>query len=246
MKIRIITLLTIISALLIGSCNLDENDGPANLEITFNHRVGNMDLKFDTIKYTNAYGNDYSVTTLKYFVSEIILTMTDGTNAILNNVFYVDAQDNNTGKIYINDMPVGDYESISFVFGLTEQFNISNLYPNPPASNMEWPQPLGGGYHYMKLEGKFDSANIVKNYQAHTGRLMQTPHFIEVNLNFDTPMVLSYDGEYNLDIYMDINNWWVNPNTLDLNNISGIMGNEEIQTELMENGSNVFNLGNLD
>jgi hypothetical protein len=75
---------------------------------------------------------------------------------------------------------------------------------------------------------------------------MQTPHFIEVNLNFDTPMVLSYDGEYNLDIYMDINNWWVNPNTLDLNNISGIMGNEEIQTELMENGSNVFNLGNLD
>ena len=59
-------------------------------------------------------------------------------------------------------------------------------------------------------------------------------------------MVLSYDGEYNLDIYMDINNWWVNPNTLDLNNISGIMGNEEIQTELMENGSNVFNLGNLD
>ena len=143
-------------------------------------------------------------------------------------------------------MPVGDYESISFVFGLTEQFNISNLYPNPPESNMEWPQPMGGGYHYMKLEGKFDSANIVKNYQAHTGRLMQTPHFIEVNLNFDTPMVLSYDGEYNLDIYMDINNWWVNPNTLDLNNISGIMGNEEIQTELMENGSNVFNLGNLD
>ena len=111
---------------------------------------------------------------------------------------------------------------------------------------MVWPETNGGGYHYMKLEFKFDSANIVKNYQAHTGRLMQTPHFIEVNLNFDTPMVLSYDGEYNLDIYMDINNWWVNPNTLDLNNISGIMGNEEIQTELMENGSNVFNLGNLD
>ena len=31
---------------------------------------------------------------------------------------------------------------------------------------MEWPPALGEGYHYMKLEGKFDSTDLVKNYQG--------------------------------------------------------------------------------
>ena len=39
---------------------------------------------------------------------------------------------------------------------------------------------------------------------------------------------------------MNINNWWVNPNMLDLNTMSGIMGNQQMQIKLKENGNDVF------
>jgi hypothetical protein len=47
---------------------------------------------------------------------------------------------------------------------------------------MEWPIMMGGGYHYMKLEGKFDSAAIVKNYQTHTGPTNGNQNYISLDL----------------------------------------------------------------
>jgi hypothetical protein len=39
---------------------------------------------------------------------------------------------------------------------------------------------------------------------------------------------------------MDINKWWQDPYTLDLNEITMVMGNQEIQQKLHDNGMNVF------
>jgi hypothetical protein len=39
---------------------------------------------------------------------------------------------------------------------------------------------------------------------------------------------------------MDINKWWQDPNTIDLNDITMVMGNQEIQQILHDNGENVF------
>lgn len=229
------------------SCNND-NDLDLNfpqVHIKFSHFVDNDPLSFDTIKYTNAAGNKYSVSTLKYFVSNIILTKKDGSQVefaeLFTSVFYLDASDESTLSIKSTEpfIPAGEYTSISFVFGLTESQNVTGAFVNPPESNMEWPVPLGGGYHYMKLEGKFDSTSTVKNYQAHFGRLMTTPHFI--NITFDNlDLILVGGDEKTIECKMNINNWWKVPNTLDLNIMSGIMANETIQEQLQQNGSDIF------
>jgi hypothetical protein len=93
----------------------------------------------------------------------------------------------------------------------------------------------------MKLEGKFDSANIVKNYQCHTGPTNGNQNYITVTLP-NSGFMASGSGT-TITLAMDINNWWVSPNTLDLNNMSMIMGNQSMQVKLHDNGQeNVFSV----
>lgn len=235
--IRIALSVTLIAMLAITSCKKEEN---TETEVIFNfkHFVGNEELQFDEIKYKNAFGNDYSVSTLKYFVSNITLH-TDGGIYTINGAHYVDATDNSTLTFAPGiKFPAGTYNKVSFTYGLDSVNNVTGRFPNPPENLMEWPIAMGGGYHYMKLEGKFDSTGVVKNYQAHTGPTMGNDNSFEVTLNeanFSCSCVTK-----TIIFEMDINNWWTNPNTLDLNNISGIMGNQNMQEKFKANGSDVF------
>lgn len=229
----------LLSGTFLISCKKDSEKKEVKLRFIFSHYVGEEMLTFDTIKYTNAFGNTYSVATLKYFVSDFVLTKTDGSHIAFDEVHYVDATAAATSTfVPALLLPEGQYQSLSFVFGLNEEKNVTGAFPDPPEVNMEWPLPMGGGYHYMKLEGKFDSANLVKNFQAHSGRLMKQAHFITITIN-DISLAVS-DLERNIELRMDINKWWDTPNVLDLNNISGIMGNEAVQVQLQENGQNVY------
>jgi len=239
MKI-IATIFSLFFILLLGfsGCKKDENT-EVQLTFRFNHLVDGKALEFDTIKYTNAYGNNYSVSTLKYFVSDVTLHNEDGTQINFDFIFYVDAHDEMTmSYTSANKIPVGNYTSLSFTFGIDSAQNQTGIFPNPPQNLMEWPVTLGGGYHYMKLEGKFDSVNVIKNYQTHTGPTDGIDNSFEVTLT-DSPINCSCE-QVTIDINMNINNWYVNPNTIDLNTMTMIMGNEQKQLLLKANGSNVF------
>lgn len=244
---KIITLLSLIAVIGLFSCTNNPDDvnmrpATANIEFTFSHYVGSQPLQFNSIAYTNAFGNPYSVETLKYFISDITLHQPDGGLIFFDEEHYVDGQDATT--LVFNpgiSIPKGDYVMISFVFGLNEEKNVSGAYPNPPESNMEWPPAMGPGYHYMKLEGKFDSTGVVKNYQAHTGATNGNQNYIQVSLP-NSGFNLS-GSTVSIDIKMNINNWWVSPNTIDLNDVTMIMGDQGMQVQLHNNGlEDVFSI----
>ena len=55
--------------------------------------------------------------------------------------------------------------------GLDTAKNISNKYVNDDFhTTMFWPEPNGGGYHYMKLEGAYNNDSTF--YNTHTGGTM--------------------------------------------------------------------------
>ena len=233
--------------LVFNACKKDEvpqDNMPKNtvqVNFAFHHRVGSSDLQFDTIVYENAFGNQYSVSTLKYIVSDITFNKSDGTSFKLDDEHYVDARDENTFLFIPRDkVTAGEYSSISFLLGLNEEKNKYGLFPDPPENNMEWPLPLGGGYHYMKLEGKHRVDTDTLNYQAHTGATMGNQNFVEVHLPITGLNVTG--SEMTIGIKMDINHWWDNPNMLDLSDITSIMGNQDMQELLQANGGDVFSV----
>ena len=227
----------------------DDDDNPEPVEsvvfFEFEHYIDGNPVTFNQIMYTNEFGNEYSVETLKYFISEIRLMHSDGTEYLVDTAFYVDGTDEATMMTSQGVLiPNGDYESISFIFGLSKEMNTPGRFPNAPESNMEWPPAMGTGYHYMKLEGKIDSAGTINNFQAHTGPTMNNQNFINVTMPESS---FSANGNAMvLRIRMNINQWWENPNTLDLNTVTGIMGNQDMQLKLKANGADVFTFSGVD
>lgn len=239
----LLPILIVAMALILASCKKKDDTElrpvDASITIYMQHVVKGIPVEFDNIRYQNLFGNLYSVSRLQYFVSDFLLTMRDGSTIFIDEAFYVDARDDSSLILSPSTrIPIGEYAGVSFIFGLTEQKNLAGRYPNPPENNMEWPLALGFGYHYMKLEGKVDSAGTINNFQAHTGPTFGNQNYIRVSLpgvSFTTS-----GDQAGFAISMDINQWWESPNTFDLNLMTMVMGNQEVQQQLHDNGMSVF------
>ena len=212
-------------------------------------------LVLDTCYYINAAGNQYVVTDVQYFISNVILTCTDGTQVPLisdKGAHYVDAKIPSTLQWHPTDeIPVGKYQSITFTFGLSPELNHSFLYPNAPENAMSWPTNLGGGYHYMKINGWWiDEENIRQPFNLHTGIGQQRDSignitgFVHNNFAVTLPLNEFRIEEGNLSgikLQMHVNRWFSNPYIFDFNIFGGsIMQNQEAQEILKANGKDVF------
>ena len=236
-----------------SSCHKPE----AELSLQFSFSVGHETLQQDTIGYVNAAGNRFSVTEVQYFVSKVILTHEDRTQYALqtdNGIHYVDADIPVTLRWSLpNDhLPVGKYVRIDFVFGLAPEFNITHYFVNPPENSMSWPEALGGGYHHMKLNGKWDNAASSPTpipFAMHlgTGQIydgQQITDFVNNAFAVSIPLsdVILSDKDVNtLCLNMDILQWFQDPYLFDFaQDGTAIMQNQTAMGKLVANGQTVF------
>lgn len=216
-----------------------------DMTLTFNmqHKANGQSIEFDTTRYNNAFGNLFSVSTLKYIFSDIVLHTAKG-DLFIPMEHYVDARDASTNSFTKNVMlsDIKTITGVSFIFGLTTERNLAGLFPNAPASQMEWPVAMGDGYHYMKFEGKHDSNGVYKNFQCHTGPTMSNPNYVMVDLPNSGFEVAENKS---ISINMNVEKWFSTPNTLDLNLVTMIMGNQPMQLKLQANGQDVFTVDTI-
>ena len=234
---------------LFTSCPKSEELIADSVNIEFYNHVNGVPIVFDSITgysewFNTLSGQTYNVLNLYYLITDIRLTNKDG--AVLKNlsdIHFVSSDDNNTNYLFIPEiLNYGEYSNIEFVFGLNSEKNISNSYLEEDFhTQMFWPDFMGGGYHYMKLEGKFDDETSF--YATHTGGLDGIDY--SITKSFPVNIISTENGSnHNIRISMDINNWYSNPNNISINS-DGIMGNTALQQKIQENGyNNVFNLQN--
>lgn len=226
----------------------DAQPAGATVAIALEHLANGSAIVLGTdTPYVNAAGNHFGVTRLSYFVSDVTLTTTDGTTITAAGAHYVD---HDTASTRLIELPVDagalELASISFVMGLPPALNVTGAFSSPPESLMEWPVMMGGGYHYMKLEGRYiDAAGEPFNFMAHSGALRGTDYSFPVEL--DAHGVTIGEGDVTLTVAMNVEEWFTNPNDWDLNDyfnatMHGIMGNAAAQASLQENGAGVFTL----
>ncbi len=232
--------------LLATSCK--EPDGKGSIAIAVNYSDNGEPLVTDTLRYTNEAGNLYLVSEIQWFTSHFELHGTDGEwIAVGPTINYIDTDIADTQKIDLDNIPSGQYDSIRFTFGLNEADNVTGLFVDAPESNMFWPEPLGGGYHYMKLNGKWlnpDNGELTP-LNIHLG-IGQNDDFTEFYQNyFIVQQALSINITENavlpLTLEMVIDNWFRTPNTYNFwPSGYSIMQNQQAQQQLRENGNDVF------
>jgi hypothetical protein len=242
-----ILLFTIITTLFFTACKKDPI--PTHLTIHFTHTVDGVPLKLTTnnseLPYTNAAGQNYNIKTLQYLVSNIRMHAAFG-GVYEEKVYFVDAAIPSTLKIELGELTNNSsHDDLQFNIGVPHNMNISNAYVNEDFhATMAWPETMGGGYHYMILEGNF--YNDTTFYNTHTGGFIpgwisrgisiseSCPSFDMISFNVDDEL-----GNVDITVNMELNKWYEGPTVVSLTS-DGIMGNDSIQAILMNNGSCIF------
>ncbi len=230
------------------------------LIFTFEHSVGENSLQIDTMKYVNAAGNPYLVTGIQYFISDICLHKANGDSILLdkwNDIHYVDTDLPETWDYFLKDsIPQDDYSSVSFTFGINAEKNKSLLFVNPPESNMFWPEYLGGGYHYMKLNGKWrDTSGVIRLFNVHIGigqiydstghitRFVQ--NFFKVQLS-SSAFSIAAGQSVEITLNMDVNEWFESPEIFNFNVWGGGIMQKQVALHIVcLNGHNVFSVKDI-
>ena len=232
-------------AVLLASCT--KPAGYGNLCVNIGYFINGKSLITDSLCYTNEVGNTFMITEIQWFISKVELQNERGEWVSFDSrVFYIDTNIPESQRLNSTSIPVGKYKALRFVFGLDEEDNQSGLFNNPPEAEMFWPVPLGGGYHYMKLNGKYlDENEQLAPLNIHLGIGQNEDHsqFYQNYFTVELPIdcTIAENTENQLDLIMVIDNWFRNPNLYDFNEYgSAIMQNQAAQQALKENGNDVF------
>lgn len=162
---RLILVIAVLSAGIFTSCKKESapgynSDVKAALSVEFDNIAGSTDLQLNTGTYTNASGESFKVTKLKYYVSNFVLTNSNGTQFTVPQdscYFLIDESDEATHQPVLQ-VPEGEYKTLSFTLGIDSVRNTADisrrtgvLDPTAEGGDMYW--GWNSGYIFFKMEG---------------------------------------------------------------------------------------------
>lgn len=148
------------------------------VSLHFDHRVGSEKLTFGTT-YKTSLGEEFTVSMLNYFVSNVTLTNADGTVlAFPDQYFLLRHADPATLHVDLKNVPSGNYKSLSFVVGVDSAKSVSSadalkgtLDPGAWADPMYW--SWNSGYIFWRFEGTSPVAPVgpdgKRTFSIHVG-----------------------------------------------------------------------------
>ncbi|MFA9214823.1 MAG: MbnP family protein [Candidatus Methylacidiphilales bacterium] len=213
--------LIIISSVLLVSCTKEETkkadpingSTTTNLNITFNNTVAGIPLQIKDTQFTNAASNKYTVTILKYYVTNISLVDENNNEFFAKNYNLIDIEEPLQNTISIKNIPTGKYTKMKFILGVDSLRNTSGLQDGflDPSYGMIW--TWNTGYIFYKHEGRYTSAfDGVKPLRLHLGT-SPARGYVQVAL----PTINIGNSANNLTIDFDLNKVYAAKKIIDFN-----------------------------
>ncbi|MCQ2605823.1 MAG: hypothetical protein MJ204_04685 [Bacteroidales bacterium] len=215
-------------------------------------------LKTNDYCYSNSFGTTYQITDLQFFLSNFAICVNgkwltksiqikefDGVQRQYSEPYYFDYTDSllqNTIVFTVKERKF-TVDSVRFTFGIPKELNVPYSLTDSKLARMYWPETLGGGYHYMKLNLKFiDNQTLMSLFNCHLGKGVVADGFVDNDFVVTLPVTKEKQSK-GIVIRMDLDKWFTGPNPIDFNLYTkGIMGNQEVMGKILENGMNVFSV----
>jgi hypothetical protein len=165
------------SAILFTACDSDDDntntpapDLKGAVEIEFEHVWGPAQTPFQLgTAFTHPASQEViTFTTLKYYISNIVLHKSNGDDYIVPESYHlVDASSDHV-HIDLSDVPAGSYTGMTYLIGVDSTRNVSGAQTGAldPANNMFW--SWNSGYIFVKAEGT-SPASASGNFTYHIG-----------------------------------------------------------------------------
>jgi hypothetical protein len=213
-----------------------------NIETDIN---GNQ-LMMNTGKYVNANGDSFSVSTLKYYISNIILKNSDGSIYKVPDSYYLlDASVNTDTIISIRQVPAGTYTEIGFSLGVDSINNHTGSQPaalNPTiAGDMFW--SWAPGYKFMEFEGHYGAGNAgmlfhISGDNNYKKWLMNSTRSAWTNINIKDNAVSAVNMKANFD------EMFKTPVTINFSTTNSVSGGTDAQI-IANNYADMFELSGI-
>ena len=201
-------LVLLLTSALLFSCRKSDDTITSSGSITFNfiNKAGNDTIKPDRFSYTNSSGNIYSVSLLKYYVTNFTFYKSDGNYINLKNYDLIDAFEPSSWKINLSALPNGTYDSLSFFVGIdsTKNFDLVQTGDLDPSYNMFW--SWSTGYIFFKHEGQYiGTANDTLPLRLHYGGIKSIA-IVGLPMHFEVK-----GNHHDADVTFDLNALYYNP-----------------------------------
>lgn len=182
-----------------------------NLNIVFDNMVGNDPVVMSQLSFLNAAGNTYSVSLLKYYVSNIELHKKDGSVTKPGNYELINAADPASCTFSIGSLTAGDYDTMVFYLGIDQARNHSGAQDGDldVSKGMFW--TWNSGYSFFKHEGQY------KNTAGQTKALIFHLATDEAYTRIAIPVNLTINGDKTMHLKFDLNSCYTSPVNIDFN-----------------------------
>lgn len=194
-----------------------------SIAFEFEHVVGTTPLFLNSVFYTNANGDQFNVTTFKYYISNIKFIRENGTKVSEEESYHlINAAVSSGLSFNTANIPKGTYTAIEFMVGVDSTRNVSGAQTGAldPANGMFWSwstgyifsmmegtstaSPTGNiAFHITGFEDPFNSLRVVHLELPQALKVenqsMSTIH-LKTNLleMFQTPNLIKFNATYNI------------------------------------------------
>jgi hypothetical protein len=215
--------------------------------LNFEHVVGSNPLIADgQLRYQTAAGDSFSVELFKYYITNIVFTDDNGNEwAEPESYHLIDHADTNSMKVYVRDMPAGNYVSVRWMIGVDSARNVSGTQTGAldPSNAMFWSWQTG--YIMAKLEGKSPASATVQNMIIfHVGGFAApyaTQRTVTQSFNAQQPIVTSTSVP-KVDVTSNVLEWFTSPNNIQFNTLSVVTAPDADAMIIADNYADMFNV----
>lgn len=181
---------------------------------------GALSFQMDSVRYSNASGNDIRVTNLKYILSDFQLQTVSGNWISLPESYGLVNYHIGVDSFWLKNVPNGNYVAVKFRVGLDSLVNMRDpkswkpYTPTDPAyCEMYW--GWAGGFIFYGIEGFYkNSSGADDGFSYHIGG---NGNDASATVQLNTPISIQ-DNNQTLRIYSDVKKFFDGTNAINLRN----------------------------
>lgn len=244
----------IVLFLIVISCKDDDNtvgtdtDTVGTVNFEFKNNIGNDLIALDTGSYTNQSNETYTISELKYIVSNIVLIKDNGEEFIYpvaDSYFVINEEVAESKKLNLMNIPSGTFTKIKFGIGVDQskypiESGTASFIPTAEENDMLW--NWSAGYKFIKFEGAFTpQGGTAGDFLLHVGSHGATlDNYKEVILDLPGELIVGDGTTSGIAINADVAKIFDSTNTHSLAVKSEVQVDPENAPKLAENVSTMF------
>ncbi|MEW7289814.1 MbnP family protein [Aquimarina sp. 2304DJ70-9] len=232
-KIIYIFLAIVISVI---SCKDDDDNAITPPEtfgtvaLDFKNTINNTGIELGTDSYTNQSNEEYTISELKYIISNIVLIKANGEEFIYpvdRSYFVINQEVVASQKISLSDINAGEYTKIRFGFGVEAskypfESGMADFIPTAEDNGMLW--SWSAGYKFLKFEGTFTfGPKIDEPFIIHVGSHGATlDNYQEITVELPEALTIAESSSPEVAINVDVAKIFDSTNTHSLDKASNV------------------------